>query len=118
MNLTIKRIYSTPSDDDGARILVDRIWPRGISKEKAGLALWLKDIAPSDELRRWFDHDVEKWAEFRQRYREELEHNTRAVREFFEAVKGSDKVTLLYGAHDEEHNQAVVLRDYLQEKKR
>lgn len=113
MNLTTKRIYSAPSDEDGFRVLVDRLWPRGISKEKARLSLWLKEIAPSDELRRWFNHEEAKWPEFRRRYREELERNQEAVRGFFAAVKGCDKVTLLYGAHDEKHNQAVVLREYL-----
>lgn len=113
MKLYIKRIYETPSDDDGARILIDRLWPRGISKDKARLTLWLKEIAPSDELRHWFNHEAAKWDEFRRRYREELDANPRAVKDFFEAAKEADKITLLYGARDEEHNQAVVLREYL-----
>lgn len=113
MNYQIKRIYDEKSADDGFRVLVDRLWPRGISKEKAAVDLWAKDIAPSNELRKWFNHEAEKWPEFRKRYAQELKHNPAAVDEFHTAVKGQKKVTLLYGAKDIEHNQAIVLRDIL-----
>lgn len=113
MHITIKRVYETAAPGDGFRILVDRLWPRGLSKEKARVDLWLKDIAPSDELRRWFNHEEAKWPEFRRRYKEELDAAPGALREFREAAKGRTVVTLLYGAKDEQHNQAVVLRDYL-----
>lgn len=94
------------------RILIDRLWPRGISKEKAGIDLWLKEVAPSTELRKWFGHDPEKWSEFRKRYTAELRANQEPIdkiREF--ADRGP--VTLIYAAHDEEHNDAVVLQEYL-----
>jgi uncharacterized protein YeaO (DUF488 family) len=111
-NLALKRIYEPASDEDGQRVLVDRLWPRGLSKEKAHLALWLKEIAPSNELRQWFHHEVRNWDEFQERYRAELAGNEAAVREL-EALLKKGKVTLLYGAQDEEHNQARVLCDYL-----
>ncbi len=110
--LRTKRIYGAPSKDDGARVLVDRLWPRGVSKEKAKLDLWLKEIAPTDDLRRWFAHDPGKWAEFQRRYIEELRANESAVGQLRDLMdKGS--VTLLFAARDEEHNEAVVIRDYL-----
>ena len=113
MHIGIKRAYEPWSGQDGFRILVDRLWPRGISKQEARIDLWLKDIAPSSELRKWFAHDPEKWEEFQKRYREELEHSAKAVREFLDAVNGRPIITLVYGAKDEEHNQAVVLRQFL-----
>lgn len=113
MNITIKRVYEAPSPSDGKRILVDRLWPRGLTKEEAGIDLWLKDIAPSTELREWFGHDPEKWPEFEKRYREELATNTEAVAELHEAVKAGP-ATLLYGAKDEAHNNAVVIKDFLE----
>ena len=112
MNIRTKRVYEAPAKGDGARILVDRLWPRGLSKEKAQVDLWLKDIAPSTGLRKWFAHDAEKWQEFRRRYEAELERNDEqvaALRE--EAAKGP--VTLVYGARDTEHNEALVLKDLL-----
>jgi uncharacterized protein YeaO (DUF488 family) len=109
----LKRIYEAPSADDGCRILVDRIWPRGVSKEKAKLNHWIKEVAPSTELRKWFAHDPEKFSEFADRYREELKEKTEALAEIREEVK-KHKVTLLYGARDTEHNQAVVLQRLLQ----
>jgi uncharacterized protein YeaO (DUF488 family) len=112
--LTIKRVYDPPADSDGQRVLVDRLWPRGLSKDKAHLDLWLKEAAPSAELRKWFDHDPAKWGEFRHLYFGELDHND-AVGQLRELM-GKGPLTLLYGAHDEVHNQAVVLRDYLTEK--
>jgi uncharacterized protein YeaO (DUF488 family) len=113
-DIQIRRIYEPPSAEDGARILVDRLWPRGVSKEDAKLTLWLKDIAPSTELRDWFGHDPSRWHEFSRRYRAELKANETAVLEIVDLLK-SRHVTLLYGAHDTEHNNAVVLADYLNE---
>lgn len=113
MHLALKRVYDPPEAGDGFRVLVDRLWPRGISKEKAAVDLWLKDIAPSTELREWFHHDPDVWEEFRRRYAEELQGNTGAVKALHEATHGREKVTLLFGSKDTEHNQAVVLRDML-----
>ena len=112
MNIRTKRLYEAPAKGDGARILVDRLWPRGLSKEKAQVDLWLKDIAPSTGLRKWFAHDAEKWQEFRKRYEAELERNDEQVAALRkEAAKGP--VTLVYGARDTEHNEALVLKDFL-----
>lgn len=111
-NIRIKRIYESPSRDDGVRVLVDRLWPRGVSKQDTKLTLWHKEIAPSAELRKWFAHDPERWEEFRRKYRAELKENAEEV-ERLRSVLGGGKATLLYGAKDEVHNQAVVLADYL-----
>ena len=111
-DLVVKRIYEPPAADDGQRVLVDRIWPRGVSKEEAALALWLKEIAPSDELRKWFGHQAARWAEFQKRYRAELDGNGEAVAQLRGLLRHG-KVTLLYGAHDEAHNNAVALAGYL-----
>lgn len=100
----------------GAHLLVDRIWPRGIAKADLELDDWLKDIAPSDDLRKWFDHDPDKWEEFQKRYRDELDEASDAVEEALKWVR-KGAITLIYGARDDEHNQAVVLRDYLGEKR-
>ena len=113
MNITLKRIYDKPSRTDGARILVDRLWPRGVSKEKADLDLWLKDIAPSTDLRNWFAHDPKKWAGFKKKYKAELEANKAAVKELKQVAR-KKKVTLLYGAKDENHNEAVVVKEFLE----
>lgn len=112
MSVRIKRIYEPVEGEDGRRILVDRLWPRGVSKKEAGVDLWLKEIAPSSGLRRWFGHDPAKWSEFRRRYRDELEKNTEAVDELRKQI-GKSPATLLYGAKDAEHNHAVVLRDFI-----
>lgn len=109
----IKRVYEGAGEEDGFRVLVDRLWPRGLSKEKARVDLWFKDTAPSNELRKWFGHDPAKWDEFKKRYLAELRDNGGAVEELRHALRGKKKVTLLYGARDEEHNEAVVLRDFL-----
>jgi uncharacterized protein YeaO (DUF488 family) len=109
----IKRIYDPPNGKDGARVLVDRLWPRGVRKEAAELALWLKDIAPSDELRRWFGHDPARFAEFSRRYRAELAANREAVDRLRDLMKDGP-VTLLYAARDTEHNEARVLAEYLE----
>jgi uncharacterized protein YeaO (DUF488 family) len=110
MPIRIKRVYEPAERGDGVRILVDRLWPRGISKDK--IDLWLKDIAPSNELRDWFHHEEPKWASFRSKYRKELAANKPAVAELRKAAKGKT-VTLLYGAKDTEHNQAVVIAEFL-----
>ncbi len=112
MKVALKRVYEPPSPTDGTRILVDRLWPRGLSKEKANVDLWLKEIAPSTELRRWFAHDPAKWAEFQRRYRAELDTNSDAVSEL-KAALSDGPATLVYGAKDEAHNDAVVLATYL-----
>lgn len=116
VDLTVKRIYEPPAPDDGQRVLVDRIWPRGISKEDAALTLWLREIAPSDELRKWFGHEPARWAEFRERYAAELDGNGEAVAQL-RGLLGKGRVTLLYGAHDEAHNNAVALAGYLRGRK-
>ena len=111
-NVRIKRVYLPVSPEDGARILVERLWPRGITKEKAAIDCWLKQIAPSAELRKWFGHDLDKWPEFRRRYREELKANTAAVNTLRQWIR-KGAVTLVYAARDEEHNSAVVLSEFL-----
>lgn len=113
--IQIKRAYEAYSPTDGKRILIDRLWPRGISKEEVKLDLWLKDIAPSTELRQWFGHDPAKWREFKKRYISEIKSNTQALSQIQTLVK-KGKVTLVYGAKDEEHNDAVVLKEYLEHK--
>lgn len=112
MPLRIKRIYEPADNDDGKRILVDRLWPRGVSKNDAHIDAWVKDVAPSAELRRWFGHDPKKWDEFRRRYQDELKKNSTAVEELKEQI-GQTTATLLYGAKDRQHNNAVVLIDFI-----
>ncbi len=112
MKLHIKRAYEPAAPEDGERFLVDRLWPRGVRKEALVLAGWLKEVAPSDALRRWFGHEPERWEEFRRRYRDELKAQQAAMRPLRDALKRGP-VTLVYSAHDEAHNQAVVLREFL-----
>lgn len=112
MEVQLKRAYEAPSPDDGFRVLVDRLWPRGVSKARAHLDLWLKDIAPSTELREWFGHDPAKWDEFRARYHRELDQNHEVVGQLMEQAQRGP-LTLVYSAKDREHNDAVVLREYL-----
>ncbi|MEO6682534.1 MAG: DUF488 domain-containing protein [Ginsengibacter sp.] len=112
MNATIKRVYEKPEKEDGFRILVDRLWPRGLTKEKAALDLWLKEIAPTTDLRKWFHHDPEKWDEFQKRYLKELKQNKEALTILKNKMR-EGKVTILYAAKDENHNEAKVLRDYV-----
>jgi len=112
MNIQLKRIYEAGSKEDGYRILVDRLWPRGFTKEKAALDLWLKEIAPSNELRKWFGHDPDKWKEFQKKYRQELKQNKEAV-EILKNYIQKGNVTLLYAAKDEEHNEAQVIKDFI-----
>ncbi|MDO5605526.1 MAG: DUF488 domain-containing protein [Paracoccus sp. (in: a-proteobacteria)] len=113
MEIRLKRVYDPASPDDGARILVDRLWPRGVSKERADLALWLRTIAPSDDLRRWFGHDPSLWTEFLRRYGTELDHNPQDVATLRDWM-ARGPVTLIYAAHDHRYNNAVALADYLQ----
>jgi DNA-3-methyladenine glycosylase len=112
MAISIKRIYDNPSELDGYRILVDRLWPRGVSKEKAALDMWLKDVAPSSDLRTWFGHKKEKYAEFKVRYEAELDNNP-ALTQLKDELKKHKVVTLLYAAHDPAINHARVLLTYL-----
>jgi len=108
----LKRAYDPPSPRDGTRILVDRLWPRGISKAKARVDLWLRDVAPSTALRQWFGHDPARWSEFRRRYRAELKRQPEALAQL-RALARQGRVTLVFGARDERRNQAVVLKDLL-----
>lgn len=110
--MKIKRVYDPPTSDDGVRVLVDRLWPRGLSKTAAAVDLWLKDIAPSVTLRRWFNHDPSRWSEFTHRYGEELDAKKAAVAALIGAVR-SGRVTLLFGARDPKHNNAAALYAYL-----
>ena len=109
-----KRVYDPPSGEDGQRILVDRLWPRGLTKERARIDLWLKEIAPSDDLRKRFHHDPALWDEFRRRYRRELSEKPELVRELKNRAE-SGTVTLVYAARDERHNNAVALKELLEE---
>jgi uncharacterized protein YeaO (DUF488 family) len=111
-NIKLKRAYEKPSPGDGTRILVDRLWPRGISKDKAALDGWMKEIAPSTKLRQWFAHDPNRWEEFRRRYGEELRGHRDLLAEL-RRVARNGTLTLVYAAHDEAHNDAVVLREVL-----
>ena len=113
MSIRIKRVYDEPATDDGYRVLVDRLWPRGVSKERAQLDEWLKEVAPSSELRTWFGHRPERFTEFSQHYQAELMHNP-AVAQIKAAAKQHESVTLLYAASDTEINHAQVLLKYLQ----
>ncbi len=108
----MKRAYEGAARDDGARFLVERLWPRGVRKEALAIDSWLKDVAPSTELRRWFSHDPAKWDEFRRRYFAELQAHPQAWQPLVEAV-AKGQVTLVYSAHDTEHNAAVALREFL-----
>jgi uncharacterized protein YeaO (DUF488 family) len=114
MMIRIKRVYDPSAEEDGARFLVDRLWPRAVKKEALHMAAWYKEVAPSNELRRWFSHDPHKWKEFQRRYRAELTPSRAAWQPLLEAAEQGD-ITLLYSAHDTEHNNAVVLKAYLEE---
>jgi len=111
--IKVKRVYEPPAPDDGKRFLVDRLWPRGVKKEALRLDGWLKDVAPSDGLRKWFGHDPAKWDEFRRRYFAELEAKPEAWEPLLEAARAGD-VTLLFSARDEAHNNAVALKAFLE----
>src|SRR5438046_235355 len=108
-----KRVYENPSPEDGLRVLVERLWPRGLTKKRAAVDLWLKDVAPSPELRQWFGHDPARWEQFQERYRQELRQKKDVVRLLKQKAK-EGSVTLVYAARDEEHNGALVLKRFLQ----
>jgi uncharacterized protein YeaO (DUF488 family) len=115
MDIRTQRIYEPPSPADGCRVLVDRLWPRGLRKDAAALDHWLRELAPSTELRHWFNHDPARWDEFRRRYAEELDHGeaAEALATLRELAAAQPVLTLLHAAHDTEHNNAVALREYL-----
>ena len=112
----IKRAYEDPVPSDGFRILVDRLWPRGISKEALNVDLWMKDIAPSNQLRKWFGHDPDKFDEFSRRYIEELDNHPKAVGKLISSINDHDRITFIYAAKNQKHNNAVVLNGYLLDK--
>ena len=116
-SITTKRIYDQKARTDGFRILVDRLWPRGVKKENAEIDAWFKETAPSSELRKWFAHDPEKWEAFKKKYNEELKGNE-AVDELMALIKKHHRITLVYAAKDEQHNQAIVLKQYLERKQK
>ena len=113
--IKVKRIYDPPAKEDGFRILVDRLWPRGLTKEKAKIDLWLKEIAPSDDLRKWFAHDPEKWKEFKNRYEMELKDKQDLLRKIKQMEKEKGVVTILYSTKETEFNNAVALSGFLKE---
>ena len=113
MPIDLKRAYDPPTKNDGRRLLVDRVWPRGIAKDDLQIDAWLKDLAPSTELRKWFGHDPAKWDEFRKRYALELEQRPEALEELVEKARAGH-VTLVFGAKDTEHNNAVALKEHLE----
>ena len=117
MNIKTKRVYEQPDKTDGERILVDRLWPRGLTKEKASVDLWLKEIAPSTELRKWFDHDPKKWKSFRGRYETEIRHKDDLIKVLKQKAR-KGMITLIYAARDEKHNEALVLKQFLEKSER
>jgi uncharacterized protein YeaO (DUF488 family) len=117
MKIRLKRVYEDPTPDDGVRILVERLWPRGLTKARARVDLWMKEIAPSPELRKWYQHDTARWHEFESRYRAELAQNAELVEQLRKQCR-SETVTFVYAARDEEHNSAQVLKGFLDQRKR
>lgn len=115
--IEIKRVYDTPNSGDGFRILIDRLWPRGLTKEKAKVDLWLKSIGPSAELREWFNHDPEKWKEFKKRYFAELRTNTEAIAEILKYIK-KENVTFLFASKEQRYNNAVALKEFIEKMKK
>jgi uncharacterized protein YeaO (DUF488 family) len=113
VSIATKRIYALPSDSDGYRVLVDRLWPRGLSRAVAAIDLWLRDVAPSTELRKWYGHDVERWPGFADRYRQELDGHGESLDALLDIERRHGTVTLLFAARDEVHNEAEVLADVL-----
>ena len=111
--LQVKRIYEPPAKSDGTRLLVERLWPRGLKKEDAKLDGWLREVAPSTALRKWFNHEPAKWGEFQKRYRDELDRNAEAWKPILEAAR-KGRVTLLFSSHDGDHNNVVALKSYLE----
>lgn len=118
MSIDTKRVYALPAAGDGYRVLVDRLWPRGLSRAVAAIDLWIRDVAPSTELRRWFDHEVERWPEFVARYRRELASHGDLLDLILDLERQHDTVTLLFGARDELHNEAEVLAEVLRDRPR
>jgi uncharacterized protein YeaO (DUF488 family) len=112
--IRVKRVYEPASRDDGYRILVDALWPRGLTKEKAAADVWVRDIAPTKELRDWFGHDPEKWEEFQKRYWKELDANKEAVEKLRDLIDQHKNVTILFGTKEERYNNAIALREYLE----
>jgi uncharacterized protein YeaO (DUF488 family) len=115
MPISLKRAYKKPARSDGYRVLIDGLWPRGISKEQAGIDLWLKEVAPSSQLRKWFGHESGKWEDFKRRYFRELDNNPDAVHQLSE-ISHHGKLTLVYGSKEERFNNAVALKEYLEKK--
>jgi uncharacterized protein YeaO (DUF488 family) len=113
-SIRLKRAYEEPAPDDGLRVLVERLWPRGLSKERAAVDLWMKELAPSPELRRWYNHDASRWDEFQKRYRAELRQKEDLVEELRQKCQ-SGTVSFVYAARDEERNSALVLKDHLEQ---
>ena len=113
VQIRLKRAYDTPSDDDGTRILVERLWPRGVSKERAKIDLWLQEAAPTPQLRKWYGHDRDKWEEFRKRYWAELDQKGDLLDDLKQKIR-TGPVTFVYAARDEEHNSALALKEYLE----
>ncbi|MDT3706564.1 MAG: DUF488 family protein [Thiobacillus sp.] len=113
MDIRLKRAYETPSPEDGVRVLIDRLWPRGLSKEKAHVDVWMKELAPSTELRKWFSHEAGKWDEFRHRYVQELRQQPAALEQLAELI-GAGRVTLVFGSKEERFNDAVALKAFMQ----
>ncbi|MET4080567.1 uncharacterized protein YeaO (DUF488 family) [Pedobacter sp. UYP30] len=113
--LKLKRAYDDYQKSDGFRVLVDRLWPRGVKKEDAHIDFWAKELAPSTDLRKWFNHEPEKWNSFSKSYIEELKHNE-SMEELLELVESKEMVTLVYGAKDEQHNHAIVLLNFIKQK--
>ncbi|HLR76561.1 MAG TPA: DUF488 family protein [Balneolaceae bacterium] len=116
MSINLKRIYDDPAKEDGARYLVDRLWPRGVSKEDAQLDGWFKKVTPSDDLRKWFGHDPEKWDEFQTAYKEELSKKEEELNNVISTIEGKDPVTFLFGAKDTDHTHAIVLKEIVEQK--
>ena len=115
MRIKLKRVYEKPEESDGVRILVERLWPRGLTKSDAGVDLWLKDLAPSTELRKWFGHDPSKWKDFKKRYFAELDNKGEAFSQLLD-ISSKGHVTLVYASKDEEHNNSVALKEYLEKR--
>lgn len=112
--ISVKRVYEGYDASEGKRVLVDRLWPRGLTKDKAGVDVWLKDIAPSAELRKWFNHEPAKWPEFNERFHKELDNNKSSVDQL-KKIADSGKIVIVYGAKDQQHNNAVVIAEYLKQ---
>ena len=111
--IKLKRVYDDPSKEDGFRILVDRLWPRGLSKEKAKIDLWFKEIAPSNDLRKWYHDNMDNWGEFKKKYKEELKDKDESIQKIKNTIKENDTVTFLFSSKEEKHNNAVALKEFI-----